>query len=172
MKLAPFSGLVASVALLSACSYLPWKSEAPLQVHVNVIGARSLGSQEAPSLADMNFPAGDGKPYTINFPMTVSFECDADRTQCKHAVANTELTISSEKQSANAVKLTATLRTKSPAASSVRYTQDAKAKNQVAQITTPDAGSPEVQQLSAVLQRGGSLDLNGANDVRLRVTVK
>lgn len=172
MKLAHFSGLAASLGLLSACSYLPWKSEAPLQVHVNVIGARNLGTQDAPSLADMNFPAGDGKPYTINFPITVSFECDTDRTQCKHAVANTELTISSEKQSANSVKLNATLRTKSPAASNVRYTQDTKAKNQVAQITMPESASPEVQQLSAVLQRGGSLDLNGANDVRLRVTVK
>jgi len=175
MKLSTLSGLAASVALLSACSYFPRKAEEPLLVHVNVVGARgSLTSQETPSLADMNFPAGDGKPYSINFPMTQSFECDEAKTRCKHAVVNTELTISSEKASANSVKLSAVLRTKNNPANNINFSQDSKSKNQVAQISSGEASGrdADVQQLNAVLQRGASLELNGSNDVKLRITVK
>lgn len=177
MKPAHIPALALSAALLSACSslpsYLPWRSSAaPLQVHVNIVSTRNtLGAQEVPSLADMNFPAGDGKPYTINFPMTQSFECDAARTQCKHAVTNTELTVTSEKTGASAVKLTALLRTRTPT-NNIHFSEDQASKNQVARITSSDAAAADVQQLSAVLQRGATVELNGNNDIRLKVTVK
>lgn len=181
MKLVTFAGLALAVSVLPACSYLPFarkSSEAPLSVELNFLRTDGVEIKDAryPSVADMHFPAGDGKPYTVNFPVNFSAQCDSTKTKCSHDVVNAELTVASEKVDARTLRLMTEFRARSGRASNLVFAQDAGSKNQVARIqpATPSAAGEgaELNRLNAQLQRGDYLEIDGANDVRVRITIR
>lgn len=181
MKLASLAGLSLAAAMLSACSYIPFArkpSEPPLSVELNFLRTDGAEIKDAryPSMADMTFPAGDGKPYTVSFPVNFSAQCDAAKSRCTHDVVNAELTIASEKVDARTLRLTSEFRARSGRASNLVFAQEAGGKSQVARIQPATPGpageGAESRRLNAQLQRGDYLELDGANDVRVRITIR